>query len=202
MKALLVATISHDVDHRGFNNAFLVKCGDPLSRLYGSSTMESHHYEQTIYLLQVRILQTFKFSVVAFFNSDLLNILNYILSEKSLRWWTKLGGENCKYVSARRMQYLWWPIVRRIQGGFELYTAWYTSNGSRFVFPLPENGQEALSFKLIGFYQQRSFVSITIGFDLAMFFTRVGFLFGFIHSRNANNQSQRPEYQISTLDRK
>ena len=53
MKALLVATISHDVDHRGFNNAFLVKCGDPLARLYGSSTMESHHYEQTVYLLQV-----------------------------------------------------------------------------------------------------------------------------------------------------
>ncbi len=53
MKALLVSTLSHDVDHRGVNNTFLLKRGDPLATLYGSSTMEFHHYDQTIYMLQV-----------------------------------------------------------------------------------------------------------------------------------------------------
>ena len=53
----MVATISHDVDHRGFNNAFISKQGNPLSMLYSTSVMEQHHYSHTVTILQVIIVQ-------------------------------------------------------------------------------------------------------------------------------------------------
>ncbi|XP_076818911.1 cGMP-specific 3',5'-cyclic phosphodiesterase-like isoform X2 [Clavelina lepadiformis] len=50
--ALLVACLSHDLDHRGTNNAFQAKVEHPLARLYSTSTMEHHHYNQCLMLLQ------------------------------------------------------------------------------------------------------------------------------------------------------
>ena len=131
------------------------------------------------------------------------NFLRKVCSAKQ-NWERKTS-----YVPARRMQYLRWPIVRRIQGSFELYTTWYISYGSRFVFPLPENGQEAFTFKLSWFYQQRSFVSMTIVLVWQYFFFFLFFcfllvsMFVYIYTRgNINHQSQRSEYKISILGRK
>uniref|UniRef100_H2YVD4 Phosphodiesterase n=1 Tax=Ciona savignyi TaxID=51511 RepID=H2YVD4_CIOSA len=50
--ALLVSCLSHDLDHRGTNNAFQAKIEHPLARLYSTSTMEHHHYNQCLMLLQ------------------------------------------------------------------------------------------------------------------------------------------------------
>ena len=44
--AFLIATISHDLDHRGTNNAFQIAVGNPLGYLYSTSTMERHHFTQ------------------------------------------------------------------------------------------------------------------------------------------------------------
>ncbi|XP_078492494.1 dual 3',5'-cyclic-AMP and -GMP phosphodiesterase 11-like isoform X1 [Ciona intestinalis] len=50
--SLLVSCLSHDLDHRGTNNAFQAKIEHPLARLYSTSTMEHHHYNQCLMLLQ------------------------------------------------------------------------------------------------------------------------------------------------------
>ncbi|XP_077999251.1 dual 3',5'-cyclic-AMP and -GMP phosphodiesterase 11-like [Glandiceps talaboti] len=49
--ALLIACLSHDLDHRGTNNSFEILVGSPLAQLYSSSTMEQHHFDQCIMIL-------------------------------------------------------------------------------------------------------------------------------------------------------
>ncbi|XP_055525606.1 cGMP-specific 3',5'-cyclic phosphodiesterase isoform X2 [Wyeomyia smithii] len=48
---LLVACLSHDLDHRGTNNAFQSKTDSPLAILYTTSTMEHHHFDQCVMIL-------------------------------------------------------------------------------------------------------------------------------------------------------
>ncbi|CAF3343151.1 unnamed protein product [Rotaria socialis] len=49
---LLIACLSHDLDHRGTNNAFQAKADAPLAKLYSTSTLEHHHFDQCIMILQ------------------------------------------------------------------------------------------------------------------------------------------------------
>nr|CAI5870150.1 unnamed protein product [Callosobruchus analis] len=48
---LLVACLCHDLDHRGTNNAFQMKTDSPLAVLYSTSTMEHHHFDQCVMIL-------------------------------------------------------------------------------------------------------------------------------------------------------
>ncbi|XP_077991187.1 putative 3',5'-cyclic phosphodiesterase pde-5 isoform X2 [Glandiceps talaboti] len=50
--ALFVACLCHDLDHRGKNNAFMVNNSTPLASVYSTSTMEHHHFNQTVTILQ------------------------------------------------------------------------------------------------------------------------------------------------------
>lgn len=50
--ALYLASIIHDIDHRGYNNAFMIKNKSPLSHLYSTSTMEWHHFKQGVFILE------------------------------------------------------------------------------------------------------------------------------------------------------
>ncbi|XP_051854046.1 cAMP and cAMP-inhibited cGMP 3',5'-cyclic phosphodiesterase 10A isoform X2 [Antechinus flavipes] len=52
-KGLLIACLCHDLDHRGFSNSYLQKFDHPLAALYSTSTMEQHHFSQTVSLLQL-----------------------------------------------------------------------------------------------------------------------------------------------------
>lgn len=47
MKALLVAALCHDIDHRGLTNDYLKRFKEPLSVLYDRSFNENHHLEVT-----------------------------------------------------------------------------------------------------------------------------------------------------------
>uniref|UniRef100_UPI00398F6CF2 cGMP-specific 3',5'-cyclic phosphodiesterase isoform X2 n=1 Tax=Pristiophorus japonicus TaxID=55135 RepID=UPI00398F6CF2 len=49
--ALIIATLSHDLDHRGVNNAFIQRSEHPLAQLYCHSTMEHHHFDQCVMIL-------------------------------------------------------------------------------------------------------------------------------------------------------
>lgn len=49
--ALLIALLSHDLDHRGTNNTFQEKFQNPLSHLYGTSVMEQHHFNQFLMII-------------------------------------------------------------------------------------------------------------------------------------------------------
>ncbi|XP_076037013.1 cGMP-specific 3',5'-cyclic phosphodiesterase-like isoform X2 [Oratosquilla oratoria] len=51
MLGLIVACLSHDLDHRGTNNSFQTKTDSPLAILYSTSTMEHHHFDQCVMIL-------------------------------------------------------------------------------------------------------------------------------------------------------
>ncbi|KAF6201092.1 hypothetical protein GE061_005539 [Apolygus lucorum] len=50
--ALYVAALCHDLDHRGKNNKFMLETESPLAAIYSTSTMEHHHFNQTVTILQ------------------------------------------------------------------------------------------------------------------------------------------------------
>ena len=54
-KGLLIACLCHDLDHRGYSNTYLQKFDHPLAALYSTSTMEQHHFSQTVSILQVAL---------------------------------------------------------------------------------------------------------------------------------------------------
>lgn len=47
----LASQLCHDLDHRGTNNAFQLKSDSPLAILYTTSTMEHHHFDQCVMIL-------------------------------------------------------------------------------------------------------------------------------------------------------
>uniref|UniRef100_A0A8C5ESE2 Phosphodiesterase n=1 Tax=Gouania willdenowi TaxID=441366 RepID=A0A8C5ESE2_GOUWI len=49
--ALMIATLSHDLDHRGVNNSYIQRSDHPLAHLYCHSTMEHHHFDQCLMIL-------------------------------------------------------------------------------------------------------------------------------------------------------
>ncbi|KAK7101205.1 probable 3',5'-cyclic phosphodiesterase pde-5 [Littorina saxatilis] len=59
--ALFVACLCHDLDHRGKTNSFMVKSASPLAAVYSTSTMEHHHFNQTVTILQHEGHNIFKY---------------------------------------------------------------------------------------------------------------------------------------------
>ncbi|XP_051935294.1 cGMP-specific 3',5'-cyclic phosphodiesterase isoform X3 [Hippocampus zosterae] len=49
--ALMIATLCHDLDHRGVNNFYIQRSEHPLAQLYCHSTMEHHHFDQCLMIL-------------------------------------------------------------------------------------------------------------------------------------------------------
>ncbi|CAL8281478.1 rod cGMP-specific 3',5'-cyclic phosphodiesterase subunit beta [Gadus morhua] len=49
--AMITAGFLHDIDHRGTNNLYQTKSGNPLAKLHGTSIMERHHLEIGKFLL-------------------------------------------------------------------------------------------------------------------------------------------------------
>ncbi|XP_054274469.1 probable 3',5'-cyclic phosphodiesterase pde-5 isoform X2 [Macrosteles quadrilineatus] len=50
--SLYIAALCHDLDHRGKNNKFMSDTESPLAAVYSTSTMEHHHFNQTVTILQ------------------------------------------------------------------------------------------------------------------------------------------------------
>ncbi|KAL7070807.1 hypothetical protein ACQ4LE_009992 [Meloidogyne hapla] len=50
--ALFMASICHDLDHRGKNNQYMKNMSTPLANIYSTSVMEHHHFNQTVTILQ------------------------------------------------------------------------------------------------------------------------------------------------------
>ncbi|KAK1883589.1 Rod cGMP-specific 3'5'-cyclic phosphodiesterase subunit beta [Dissostichus eleginoides] len=63
--AMITAGFLHDLDHRGTNNLYQVKSGNPMAKLHGSSILERHHLEMgkrqvehVIHLTDIAIIAT------------------------------------------------------------------------------------------------------------------------------------------------
>ncbi|VDL19786.1 unnamed protein product [Hymenolepis diminuta] len=52
--SIIIACLSHDLDHRGTNNQFQIQTMSPLVNLYSTSVLEHHHFDQCILLLNTR----------------------------------------------------------------------------------------------------------------------------------------------------
>lgn len=50
--ALFIGSLCHDLDHRGKNNKFMLDSASPIAAIYSTSTMEHHHFNQTVTILQ------------------------------------------------------------------------------------------------------------------------------------------------------
>ncbi|XP_068082303.1 cAMP and cAMP-inhibited cGMP 3',5'-cyclic phosphodiesterase 10A-like [Anabrus simplex] len=51
VQALLVASLCHDLDHRGYTNNFLQMTNHSLSQLYSESPLENHHFQVTMIII-------------------------------------------------------------------------------------------------------------------------------------------------------
>ncbi|XP_062281753.1 cGMP-specific 3',5'-cyclic phosphodiesterase-like [Scomber scombrus] len=49
--ALMIATLNHDLDHRGVSNSYIKRSQQPLAQLYGHSSLENHHYNLCLFIL-------------------------------------------------------------------------------------------------------------------------------------------------------
>ncbi|CAF0917597.1 unnamed protein product [Adineta ricciae] len=101
---LLIACLSHDLDHRGTNNAFQAKVDAPLAKLYTTSTLEHHHFDQCIMIIQTEgnnILQ-------ALSPDDYKLVVHYIESailSTDLALYFRKRGEFQKLVEANEKQW-------------------------------------------------------------------------------------------------
>ncbi|XP_061706240.1 uncharacterized protein LOC133516972 isoform X3 [Cydia pomonella] len=50
--SLFVASLCHDLDHRGYTNKFMSEIASPLAAIYTTSTLEHHHFNMTVTILQ------------------------------------------------------------------------------------------------------------------------------------------------------
>ncbi|XP_047524274.1 probable 3',5'-cyclic phosphodiesterase pde-5 isoform X2 [Pieris napi] len=50
-QALFVASICHDLDHRGYTNKYLNETASPLATMYSTSPLEHHHFNITVKIL-------------------------------------------------------------------------------------------------------------------------------------------------------
>ncbi|KAL3277038.1 hypothetical protein HHI36_012400 [Cryptolaemus montrouzieri] len=57
-KALMIASICHDIDHGGLTNTFLMTTNDVIYQLYPESSWENYHYLVTAHLLE--LIQIYK----------------------------------------------------------------------------------------------------------------------------------------------
>ncbi|XP_043206376.1 dual 3',5'-cyclic-AMP and -GMP phosphodiesterase 11-like, partial [Amphibalanus amphitrite] len=54
---LLIACLCHDLDHRGTTNSFQAKVSSPLAQLYSTSTMERHHFDRAVMIINTQGVQ-------------------------------------------------------------------------------------------------------------------------------------------------
>ena len=78
---LWVGAICHDLDHRGFNNKFMIDIGSPLAAVYSTSTMENHHFTMGVSILQ-RVRRQLNSLFLPFFFQEQNNIFANLHSDE------------------------------------------------------------------------------------------------------------------------
>ena len=61
---MFIGAICHDLDHRGFNNKFMIDIGSPLAAIYSTSTMEHHHFNMAVIILQQVIIRPSSVAII------------------------------------------------------------------------------------------------------------------------------------------
>ena len=104
--SLLIACFCHDLDHRGYTNAFLRETDAPLSALYSSSLLENHHFTQTLALLQIPGLNIFshlteqQHKKVCSTDPLLFNVVTVVASFPGTQYFERLGTRLLQWLFA------------------------------------------------------------------------------------------------------
>lgn len=86
---MFFACLCHDLDHRGRTNSWMKNEGTPLAAVYSTSTMEHHHFNQTITILQVKakiFCWHYYHGTIYVIKVIFLNIYIVILLKNDARW--------------------------------------------------------------------------------------------------------------------
>ncbi|KAJ8262122.1 hypothetical protein GJAV_G00162480 [Gymnothorax javanicus] len=101
--ALMIATLSHDLDHRGVNNSYIQRSDHPLAQLYCHSIMEHHHFDQCLMILNSPGNQILSGLSLEEYKSTLKMIERAILATDLALYMKKRGEffdltKNCQFV--------------------------------------------------------------------------------------------------------
>ncbi|CAG5127119.1 unnamed protein product [Candidula unifasciata] len=77
---LFVACLCHDLDHRGKTNQYMIQSSSPLAAVYTTSTLEHHHFNQTVTILQNEGHNIFKYLTSEQYKTVLGDMRRYILA--------------------------------------------------------------------------------------------------------------------------
>ncbi|XP_075469782.1 cGMP-specific 3',5'-cyclic phosphodiesterase [Ascaphus truei] len=102
--SLMIATLSHDLDHRGVNNSFIQRSEHPLAQLYGHSIMENHHFDQCLMILNSQGSQILSGLSVQDYKTTLKMIKRAILAT-DLALYIKRRGDFFELV--KKKQFSW-----------------------------------------------------------------------------------------------
>jgi len=108
--ALIMACLCHDLDHRGTNNSFQIKASSPLATLYTTSTMERHHFDQCLMILNSQGCQILA-NVTSADYTRIIKILEEAILSTDLAVYFGKRGSFFELVSART--YDWWQDDHR-----------------------------------------------------------------------------------------
>lgn len=78
--SLFISCMCHDLDHRGKTNKFMLDTSSPLAAIYTTSTLEHHHFNQTVSILQQDGHNIFKCLSSEEYKTILANIRHCILA--------------------------------------------------------------------------------------------------------------------------
>ncbi|XP_071829696.1 dual 3',5'-cyclic-AMP and -GMP phosphodiesterase 11-like isoform X4 [Apostichopus japonicus] len=96
--ALMVGSLSHDLDHRGTTNNFQVMTESPLAQLYSTSTMEHHHFDQCIMIINSKGNEIFM-NLSPEEYSAMIRFLEHAILATDLAIYFKSRGEFFKLVN-------------------------------------------------------------------------------------------------------
>ncbi|XP_068136530.1 cGMP-specific 3',5'-cyclic phosphodiesterase isoform X3 [Hyperolius riggenbachi] len=102
--SLMIATLSHDLDHRGVNNSFIQRSEHPLAQLYCHSIMENHHFDQCLMILNSQGNQILSGLSVQDYKSALKMIKQAILAT-DLALYIKRRGDFFELVKRKKFRW-------------------------------------------------------------------------------------------------
>ncbi|KAL7981945.1 hypothetical protein Chor_001002 [Crotalus horridus] len=122
--SLLIAALSHDLDHRGVNNSYIQRSEHPLAQLYCHSIMEHHHFDQCLMILNTPGNQILSALSVEEYKATLKIIKQAILATDLALYIKAMLMTACDLSAITKP----WPVQQRIA---ELVAAEFFDQGDK-----------------------------------------------------------------------
>uniref|UniRef100_A0A673HLX3 Phosphodiesterase n=1 Tax=Sinocyclocheilus rhinocerous TaxID=307959 RepID=A0A673HLX3_9TELE len=150
--ALMIASLCHDLDHRGVNNSYIERSNQPLAQLYGHSSLEHHHYDMCLLILNNPMLSSLSLNeyraCVQMIEKNILATDLAIYIEKRTKFFKLAQSNSCLWTDEGHRELLRsmlmtasdicaitkpWPVQKRIA---ELVATEFYAQGDREKYEL------------------------------------------------------------------